>query len=251
MTQPEAEAPPQPERSDSETSAAIYAYRPVRALLFWLMVGAAVVALLRLAPTAGGARSAAATSAAGGLAAGIVSGIWRRSLADPYCQIMLAGAIGILLYGAAQWVAVARETTAAVARTERRPAEPAPSAAARIAADLLARLTGRPSVDSDALAANLVHVRDGIDLLLYPLRYAQTLFPAIGFVGTVIGISGAVRALPDVIRNHAVDELLRSLHVAFDTTFLGLVTASLVGIMLVLGDLRYSQLKSLHPSSVP
>jgi len=84
------------------------------------------------------------------------------------------------------------------------------------------------------LAAEKTHLDTGVDMLLYPLRYGQTLFSAVGFIGTILGISGVVRDLPKVIEDQSVDGLMAGFYVAFDTTFLGLLVAALLGISLVL-----------------
>ena len=78
------------------------------------------------------------------------------------------------------------------------------------------------------------------DLLLAPLRLGFALFPMFGFLGTVIGLSGAIRDLPAAISDGAkLDPVLQNLFVAFDTTFLGLVGAilCLIAIRLLEGAL--------------
>ena len=70
-----------------------------------------------------------------------------------------------------------------------------------------------------------------------PLRLAQWAFPVVGFIGTVIGVSGAVRTLPQVMKDeNKLNELLSSLHTAFDTTFAGLAASVLVMLMLYFLD---------------
>jgi hypothetical protein len=58
-----------------------------------------------------------------------------------------------------------------------------------------------------------------------PVRDAITLFPAIGFLGTVVGITIALGGLPKVMASRDTDQLISGLLTAFDTTFLGLVAA--------------------------
>jgi len=59
-----------------------------------------------------------------------------------------------------------------------------------------------------------------------PLLYAIWALPLLGFIGTVIGISGAIGGLGAVFaetgRQEALTAVLGSLRYAFDTTFLGL-----------------------------
>jgi len=62
-----------------------------------------------------------------------------------------------------------------------------------------------------------------------PISYAIWALPLLGFVGTVIGISGAIGGLGEVFGESGRDEALRSvllyLRYAFDTTFVGLSMA--------------------------
>lgn len=215
-------------------------YRPIRALLFWLLVAGGVVALIGLGRASGAAGETA------GAEPGILAGIWLRSIADPYCQMMIVGGLAVFSYLMIQGVAMSLETATLMPEVGTAAAGSAGPSRLSAARGFLAEVSGRPAVSAARLANSQTHVEVGIDLLLHPLRYAQTLFPAVGFIGTVVGISGAVRALPDVLRNQAVDELLKSLHVAFDTTFLGLVVATVVGIGLVLLDFKHAQLRALQ-----
>lgn len=73
----------------------------------------------------------------------------------------------------------------------------------------------------------------GGDALLVPLRLGVSVFPMLGFIGTVVGLSGAIQNLPDAVTDKSrLQPVLDDLHVAFDTTFIGLV-GSLVCIVLV------------------
>ena len=58
------------------------------------------------------------------------------------------------------------------------------------------------------------------------LRLGLTAYPMLGFLGTVVGLSGAIESLPNAIGNpDALRPVLTELHVAFDTTLIGLVGA--------------------------
>lgn len=64
------------------------------------------------------------------------------------------------------------------------------------------------------------------DVIADPLRMGLTAYPMLGFLGTVVGLSGAIETLPDAIGNpDALRPVLTELHVAFDTTLIGLVGA--------------------------
>nr|WP_281349770.1 MotA/TolQ/ExbB proton channel family protein [Marichromatium bheemlicum] len=66
-----------------------------------------------------------------------------------------------------------------------------------------------------------------------PLSYAIWVLPLMGFIGTVVGISGAIGGLGSVFgeagREQALGEVLGHLRYAFDTTFVGL--AAVIPIM--------------------
>lgn len=58
--------------------------------------------------------------------------------------------------------------------------------------------------------------------------WAQTLFPALGFLGTIVGVSLAVAGLDSAMKQNDPAALIAGLATAFDTTFIGLVAAILV-----------------------
>ena len=85
--------------------------------------------------------------------------------------------------------------------------------------------TGRFGV-SDAQYYLPHAVEWGLDSLLTPIRIGFSAFPMLGFIGTVVGLSGAIRSLPAAVEDRSkIDPVLEDLYVAFDTTFLGLVGA--------------------------
>lgn len=223
-------------------------YRPIRALSFWILFSAGCTGLMVLNLDLGvsglevPASSTVAQANQPSFLSGILSGIWSRSLTNPYGILMIAAGLGYLLYAVAQWIALERESRFGATPSEAVDTHAIPPAYT----PLLHLVTGRPPIRSTRLAGEKIHLDTGIDMLLYPLRYGQTLFPAVGFIGTILGISGAVRDLPRVIENQSVDGLMAGLYIAFDTTFLGLAVAALLGISLVLLDLSHTRLKSLR-----
>lgn len=58
--------------------------------------------------------------------------------------------------------------------------------------------------------------------------WAQTLFSALGFMGTIIGVSLAVGGLDEAMKKSDPATLIAGLSTAFDTTFIGLFAAILV-----------------------
>jgi hypothetical protein len=95
-------------------------------------------------------------------------------------------------------------------------------------AAFLRRLAGRPGPVTDAEAYRTALAAHGQDRLNSPIRLGLTAFPMVGFLGTVIGLSGAIRDLPAAVQDKAkLPPVLDNLYVAFDTTALGLIGAIL------------------------
>ena len=90
-------------------------------------------------------------------------------------------------------------------------------------AAFLRRLSGRPGSITDADSYRAALVDHGQDQLNSPIRLGLTVFPMVGFLGTVIGLSGAIRDLPAAVDDKArLPPVLDNLYIAFDTTALGL-----------------------------
>ncbi|WP_133511115.1 MotA/TolQ/ExbB proton channel family protein [Candidatus Thiosymbion oneisti] len=86
-----------------------------------------------------------------------------------------------------------------------------------------------------------MHFGFGRRHLLEPLRLGLWAFPVVGFIGTVLGISQAVKELPLAMKEEtALQGVLDSLHLAFDTTFIGLVASVIVMSQLYLLDARWT-----------
>lgn len=85
----------------------------------------------------------------------------------------------------------------------------------------------------------------GLYLAASPIRDAAVIFPAIGFIGTVIGVSLAIGGLNSVIETGDTAPLLDGLRIAFDTTLLGLVASVVLTMLLYLIQSRIVILKAL------
>jgi len=86
------------------------------------------------------------------------------------------------------------------------------------------------------------HFSLGREVLAGPLRLGQWMFPVVGFIGTIIGISGAVERLPHVLDSpDNLDRLLSNLHTAFDTTFVGLAASVLLMFIVYILDAMWDQ----------
>ena len=80
-----------------------------------------------------------------------------------------------------------------------------------------------------------------------PLRDAVTLFPAVGFLGTVVGVTIALGGLQQVMASAkgGAGRLLDGLMTAFDTTFLGLLAALVLTVVLFVIDAAIAQIAAL------
>ena len=77
----------------------------------------------------------------------------------------------------------------------------------------------------------------GADFCLGTLRFGVAAFPMVGFIGTIVGLSGAIKNLPQAIGNpELLQPVLDDLNVAFDTTLLGLCGAILSLLLLRIGE---------------
>lgn len=95
-------------------------------------------------------------------------------------------------------------------------------------APLFRVLSGRPKQVTNLATYDIALHTMGQDLALSPIRLGLTMFPMVGFLGTVIGLSGAIRDLPAAVDDKTkLAPVLESLYVAFDTTALGLIGAIL------------------------
>lgn len=88
-------------------------------------------------------------------------------------------------------------------------------------------------------------IERGASYATSPLRDAATLFPALGFLGTVIGVSIAIGALEDVLASGDVSALMVGLRTAFDTTFIGLCAALVLTILIFVIDTLIAQATAL------
>ena len=84
--------------------------------------------------------------------------------------------------------------------------------------------------------------RKGVILAAYQRFsiWAQSLFTALGFIGTIVGVSQAVSGLESAMQDNNPAGLIAGLSTAFDTTFLGLGAAVLLMCLRKLAELRYS-----------
>lgn len=60
------------------------------------------------------------------------------------------------------------------------------------------------------------------------LRYVAWVIPSVGFIGTVLGISGGIGAVRGKMRTEDIDKVTALLGVAFDTTLIALVLSIII-----------------------
>lgn len=88
-----------------------------------------------------------------------------------------------------------------------------------------------------------------------PMTFAIWALPLLGFIGTVIGISGAIGGLGDVFasaeREDALAGVLGALRFAFDTTFVGLVLVIPVMIVSLVVRARSDSVRRHLVSDIP
>ncbi|SMX41939.1 MotA/TolQ/ExbB proton channel family protein [Maliponia aquimaris] len=168
-----------------------------------------------------------------------------RITGDPVRLVFAAGCVAVALFALVQSLSLAID--AQLARAPR-----ARAGLPTLPAQLVRLLAGRrlhPGHPERRRMDALTLATEG-DTLADPLRMGLTAFPMLGFLGTVVGLSGAIESLPAAIGNpDALQPVLSELHVAFDTTLIGLVGAliCLAGTKTIdLGWDRLSRLASLR-----
>lgn len=139
-----------------------------------------------------------------------------RVLISPFKLLLALGALAALLYGLVQMIVGQLDRRLATADQDR----------IGLPGRMLRAFSGRFGlVDRKIYIERLLAA--GGEVMLAPLRLGIAAFPMLGFVGTVIGLSSTIEKLPAALRNKdtALQGVLDSLNIAFDTTLLGLIGA--------------------------
>jgi MotA/TolQ/ExbB proton channel family len=120
---------------------------------------------------------------------------------------------------------------------------------------LLLALTGRPwrlykawNGKSGCRQQLAAHLQYGQMPLSMPMRLFLWAFPMLGFLGTAIGLSNAIRLLPDAMGKGggtALEPVLRQLAFKFDTTILGIVSALLMMLLIQFYERSWENLEIL------
>lgn len=187
-----------------------FSFRPWRTFLALLLAAALALYLAIEAGQAPFAALALWADSEGTAMGPYLQGLLSRAVTNPIAIGMAILTIVILAYAALQALGML-----------------AGSAGSGRAA-FLRRLSGRPGPVMDEVAYRNALADHGQDRLNSPIRLGLTAFPMVGFLGTVIGLSGAIRDLPAAVQDKAkLPPVLDNLYVAFDTTALGLIGAIL------------------------
>jgi biopolymer transport protein ExbB/TolQ len=121
----------------------------------------------------------------------------------------------------------------------------------------LTALSGRPvgfyAKRNSALQGNVkerlrYHLRYGMPSLAMPMRFFLWSFPMLGFLGTAIGLSNAIRLLPSAMGKgggSALEPVLKQLAFKFDTTILGIVSALIMMVLIQLYERSWEKLEIL------
>ena len=218
---------PSEDRHASSPGDGLADYSCLKACLVWMLAaGAAFYALSRigLLPNE--------------IGDGYLADFFERFLVSPFYQVIGIAFVGVFGYGATVW----RFTTLALSgwRNGR-------SGAGRI----LARFIGVPQqVTSDPVAWR-EFADFGLSHAASPVRDAAALFPGLGFLGTVVGVSIAIGGLEPMMSGGSSEQLLGGLRTAFDTTFMGLVAALCLGILSIVIAATESRIAALRAPSGP
>ncbi|MEW7009989.1 MotA/TolQ/ExbB proton channel family protein [Lentilitoribacter sp. EG35] len=86
-----------------------------------------------------------------------------------------------------------------------------------------------------------------------PISTVLWLFPMLGFLGTVYGLSGAVADLSTIsnttggLTAEKIAPVFRNLDVAFDTTIQGIISAIIVSVFAISLDMNLTRIKAARP----
>lgn len=159
--------------------------------------------------------------------AGFVAGLWTRISDAPLYQLFVGSGLGIIGYSLALFASLAPTATMPLARR-----------LCGLPPDVLATAAGRDTLTGQ-----------GADFALSPVRDAAAIFPGLGFLGTVIGVSIAIGGLDTVVETGNTDDLMLGLRSAFDTTFFGLSVSIILSVLMTLIRARRTRIEAsgTHP----
>ena len=149
-------------------------------------------------------------------------GLWARISTSAYYQIFLGAGAGMVCYAVVLRLAL---TTGGASR-------------------IFAILAGLPWPGGGARGVPCGYSPSGVTYALAPVYDAAAIFPGLGFLGTVVGVSIAIGGLDMVVDTGDTEDLISGLRSAFDTTFFGLTFSVALSILASLVDARSQQLSA-------
>lgn len=167
----------------------------------------------------------------GSLDAGYLEGVYERSRTSLFYQVMI-----VLFLGCAGYCVMLIATLNGWIRRVGGDAGVPASPWAHLAG------LGRVGLEPDAWRTEGPVI---LQLAVNPIRDAAVIFPAIGFIGTVWGVTVAIGGLSTVLETQDPTILLSGLRVAFDTTLLGLVASVALTVLLYVIQSRSMILRAL------
>lgn len=161
--------------------------------------------------------------------AGFVVALWMRISEAPLYQLFVASGLGIIGYSLALFASLTPTATMPVVR----------------------RLCGLPPDVLATDAGRYTLTALGAELALSPIRDAAAIFPGLGFLGTVVGVSIAIGGLDTVVETGNTDDLMLGLRSAFDTTFFGLTVSIVLSVLMTLIRARRTRIEALGTQPLP
>ncbi|MEM7439423.1 MAG: MotA/TolQ/ExbB proton channel family protein [Pseudomonadota bacterium] len=146
-----------------------------------------------------------------------IAGLYERSRASPYYLFMIVMLLGCSVYALALLIVLHRWIGSG--------------------STPLAYLVGLEAVNGQ-LTAKPANAETALALAPQPIRDAAVIFPAVGFIGTVVGVSLAIGGLNAVLDSGETTPLLDGLRIAFDTTLIGLMASVILSVLLYLIQMR-------------
>jgi len=191
------------------------AYRSVRACLVWVVIANTAFVVAR--------RYGLELPEMGD---GYLSGVAQRFMDSAYYGFMGMSFVGCFIYGLVLFAYVRMISAGGTGGAFLRG---------------LGLLAGIPTRVPNSAANRITFFNRGLPYATGPIRDAAALFPGLGFLGTVVGISLAIGGLEDVLDGGEPVALLSGLRTAFDTTFIGLIAALVLGLLLIALDSAAAQ----------
>ena len=158
---------------------------------------------------------------------GFLLGLFSRITASSWYQLFIGAGLGMIGYGLCLRFALGDSPSAG----------------------LFSRLVGVLDLADTEVQADQRGLTEVTNYALAPLRDAAAIFPGLGFLGTVIGVSIAIGSLDAVVETGDTADLMTGLRSAFDTTFFGLTFSVVLSLIASVIEARVAQKSLSRPST--